>query len=295
MQRINELIEKKRILLSDGAWGTLLQEKGLKPGDSAELWNIKNEEAVFEAAKSYIDAGSDMIETNSFGGNRLKLAQYGLEKEAYQLNKKAAEISRSAAGKEKIVLGSIGSTGKFLMMGDVTEEELYNSFQEQAAALQEGGADAICIETFYAIDEAELAIKAAKENTDLEVICTFTFEKSESGKYHTMMGVDPIVYTNKMLELGVDVIGTNCGNGFEGMVDIVKEIKSIEKEIPILVHANAGLPIIEGEKIIYPETPEIVVKIIPLLIEAGANIIGGCCGTGPNHIKAIREVVDRYL
>ena len=164
---MNDLISKLamgRILVSDGAWGTYLFKKGLKTGECPELWNLTNEDEVFDIAKSYIEAGSDIVETNSFGGSRFKLTQFQLDDKVYEINKKAAEISRKAAGNEKIVMGSIGPTGKFLMMGDVTEEELYSSFKEQAVAFDEGGADAVCIETFYDLNEAELAIKAVKEN-----------------------------------------------------------------------------------------------------------------------------------
>jgi 5-methyltetrahydrofolate--homocysteine methyltransferase len=178
------------------------------------------------------------------------------------------------------------------MMDEIPEAELYETFSLQCKALQDGGADAILIETFSAIDEALIAIKAAKENTSLEVICTFTFELTIDGRYKTMMGIEPKQYVEEMLKAGVDIIGTNCGNGFERMVDIIKELRSSNKDIPILVHANAGLPRIENGKIIYPETPEIIKKFVPSLLEAGVNIIGGCCGTTPSHIKAISRIIN---
>jgi 5-methyltetrahydrofolate--homocysteine methyltransferase len=291
--KILKALNDRRYLLSDGAWGTFLQAKGLKSGECPELWNRTHRNDVLDIAKSYIEAGADMIETNSFGGSTFKLQHYGLEGDCFELNKLAAEISREAAGPEKIVLGSIGPTGKFLMMGDVTEEELYESFKLQATGLAEGGADAICIETFYAIDEAEIAIKAVKDNTDLEVISTFTFEKSPDGKFHTMMGVTPKDIIDPLLKAGADIIGTNCGNGFQDMISIIEEIRNNNDTIPLLVHANAGLPLLENGETKFPDTPELMAELAPKLINAGANILGGCCGTTPAHISAIKATIDQ--
>jgi len=288
----NELLNGK-ILLSDGGWGTYLYAKGLQMGDCPELWNETHRSDVLEIAKTYIDAGADMIETNSFGGSKIKLAQYNLEDRTYELNKLAAEVSREAAGDSKLVIGSVGPTGKFLMTGEVTEEELYESFKIQIEGLRDGGVDAICIETFYDTQEAVIAVNAAKENTDIEVITTFTFDKAVDGSYNTMMGVKPAEMAETIADAGVDIFGTNCGNGFEGMIEIVKEIRKTNSDLPILVHANAGLPIEEGGKIIYPDSPERMAELTPQLIEAGANIIGGCCGTSPEHIRAIRAVIDK--
>ena len=293
MKKITQELKENKILLSDGGWGTYLYAKGLQMGDCPELWNDTHRNDVLEIAKTYIDAGADMIETNSFGGSKIKLAQSNLEDRTYELNKLAAEISREAAGADKYVLGSVGPTGKFLMMGEVTEEELYDSFKIQVEGLRDGGVDAICIETFYDIQEAIIAINAVKENSDLEVITTFTFDKAVDGSYNTMMGVKPSAMAETLATAGVDIFGTNCGNGFEGMIDIVKEISKTNSELPILVHANAGLPIEENGKIVYPDSPVRMAELTPALVEAGANIIGGCCGTSPEHIKAIRIVIDK--
>lgn len=294
MKKITQLLKKRKILVSDGAWGTMLQAKGLKVGECPELWNITHRDSVLSIAKSYIEAGSDIIGTNSFGGNKFRLDHYGLTEKQFELNKAAAEISREAAG-EKIVIGSIGPSGKMILMGDVTEEELYETYKIQAVALKEGGADAACIETFSAIDEALIAVKAVKENSDLEIITTFTFEKTVDNEFKTMMGISVYQFVNELIEAGVDIIGTNCGNGFLTMIDIAKEIRRINSEIPIIVQANAGLPVIKEGKLTYPEDPEYVVSMVPQFVETGVNIIGGCCGTTPEHIKAIKRAIEQII
>mgnify|MGYP001208098261 CR=1 FL=1 len=293
MKKISQEILSGKILISDGAWGTFLQQKGLLPAECPESWNILHPEKVFEIAQSYIDAGSNMIETNSFGGNRFKLSFFGKEDQVYDLNKAAAEISRKAAGPDKYVLGSIGPTGKFLITGDVTEDELYETFKEQAIALEAGGADALIIETMTDIDEAKIAIKACKENTSCEVICTMTFDKTDEAVFHTMMGVTPADMTTELVDAGADIIGANCGNGMENMVGITKEIRATNNKIPILIHANAGAPVFQNNETLFLETPDITAGFVNPLISAGANIIGGCCGTTPAHIKAIAQVVKQ--
>jgi len=287
---ITEAVKSGRVLVSDGAWGTFLQQKGMTPGECPELWNIEHPDEVRSIAQSYIDAGSDMVETNSFGGTRFKLEHYGLESRVAEINEAAARLSVEAIGDGQWVIASVGPTGKMLLMGDVTEEELYEAFKEQAVALEKGGASAICVETMSALDEAALAVKAAKENTDCEVICTFTFERTVNGDYRTMMGVSPEQFAEEILEAGADIIGTNCGNGIERMIDIVKALRAVAPDTPILVHANAGLPkSIDGVDV-FPESPEQMAAQVPALIAAGANILGGCCGTTPEHIKAIKQM-----
>lgn len=292
-QSIVEKVRAGKILVSDGAWGTFLQQKGMQPGECPELWCVDHRQAVLEIAESYIEAGADMIETDSFGGTSFKLEHYGLQNRVSELNRAAAAISREAAGPDKYVIASMGPTGKMLLMGDVTKEDLYNAFKEQALGLAEGGADAVCVETMSDIDEAVCAVKAVKENTDLEIICTFSFERTVSGEYRTMMGISPTDMVAALVPAGADIVGTNCGNGMERMIEIVKEIRAADENIPILVHANAGMPKNVNGKDVFPDTPEDMAGMTPALIKAGANIIGGCCGTTPAHIKAIKEAAAR--
>ena len=294
-QKITDILKAGKILVSDGAWGTFLYQRGLTSGECPDEWSLSHPDIVKEIAGSYIDAGADMVETNSFGANRFKLQHYGLQDKVSEINEAAARLSREAAGDDKYVLASIGPTGKMLLMGDVTEEAFYDCFREQAVALEKGGADAIGIETMSDADEAVQAIKAAKENTGLEVIATFTFDKTPLGEYRTMMGLRPIEACRRALEAGADIIGTNCGNGPERMINIVKEIRTAFPDTFILVHANAGLPVVVNGKDTFSETPEIMASHVPALIEAGANIIGGCCGTTPAHIEAIAVVVNKIM
>lgn len=291
MHRIIQEIQKGRVLVSDGAWGTFLQKKGLLPGECPEQWNVTRSEDIFNIAKSYIDAGADMIETNSFGGNYFKLKGYGLENQVYELNKAAAAISRRAAGYDHFVLGSVGPTGKLLMMEEVTEDELYDAFKAQSVALEAGGADAIVIETMTDLEEARIAVKAAKENTACEVICTMTFDKILSGEYRTMMGISPTEMTETLVGAGATIIGANCGNGIADMIGIVKEIRQANAQIPILIHANAGMPQYCDGETTFPESPADMASRVKEIIEAGANIIGGCCGTTPDHICEVHHVV----
>jgi len=298
-KKISEVVKTGKVLVSDGAWGTFLQKKGLKAGECPELWCITHADDVKDIAQGYIDAGADMVETDSFGGTCYKLEHYGLSDRVSEINEASARISREAAGDDKWVIASIGPTGKMLFPESEDEDEeddlyvpaakLYDAFKEQAIALEKGGADAACIETMSDIREAVLAIKAVKENTNLETICTFTFERTVQGGYKTMMGVSPVQAIKAMADVGVDIAGANCGNGIERMIEIVKEMREVNKDIPILVHANAGLPQNINGADVFPESPEDMAKIAPDLVKAGANIIGGCCGTTPAHIAAIKN------
>ena len=293
MNKIAAEVKSGRVLIADGAWGTLLQKRGLKQGTCPELWCVEQRDAVLDIARRYVAAGADMIESNSFGGTRFKLAHFGLEGRVAELNEAAAAISREAAGPGRHVIASVGPTGKLLLMEEVTAEEVYEAFKAQMIALERGGADACCIETFAALDEAILAIKAARENTRLEVLCTFTFQKTVHNDYHTMMGVTPSEMAVELIKAGADVIGANCGNGMTQMKDIVREIRKAAPAIPILIQANAGMPVNVNGVDVFPEPPAEMAALAVEVVAAGANIVGGCCGTTPDHIRAIAAAVRR--
>jgi len=278
------------ILISDGAMGTFLQAKGLQPGESPESWCVSHPDVVRSVAEAYIAAGSDIIETNSFGGSVYKQKEFGFADRADSFNRAAARLAREAAGSKGYVAASVGPTGQIAEDegGDVSEGDLYGAFARQVTALAEGGADALCIETMSSLTEALQAIKAAKQNTRLPVICTFTFDLGAKG-FRTMMGVSTARAAKACVEAGADIIGANCGNGIANMIQIAKELRDAAPRTPILIHANAGLPVLECGKTVYKESPAAMAGRVKELIQAGANIIGGCCGTTPAHIAAMAE------
>ena len=287
MGRIVDRIAEGRVLVSDGAWGTFLHQKGLKAGECPESWNLERPRDVLEIARSYVDAGADLILTNSFGGSPQKLQNYGLGDRAFEINRAAASISRKAAGKRTLVLGSMGPTGKMVFTGEVTEDELFKGFQTQAGGLVAGGVDGLVIETMSDLEEARIAVQAVRSVTDLDLACTFTFSLNQDGEFRTMMGAGIEAYLEMVRAEKVDIIGANCGNGTAGMIEIVKRIRSVEPGTPILIHANAGLPVYVNGETIFPEEPGEMASQMGELVKAGANIVGGCCGTTPEHIRMI--------
>jgi 5-methyltetrahydrofolate--homocysteine methyltransferase len=289
-------IKAGEILISDGAMGTFLHAKGMQGGECPESWCVSHPKEVEEIAQAYVDAGSDVVESNSFGASSFKLKAYGFGDKVKEFNVAAAKAAKKAIGNKGFVAASVGPTGHIVEDegGDTTPQKLYDAFKEQVVALAEGGADAICIETMSSVVEAEQAIKATKENTNLPVICTFAFEQGAKG-FRTMMGVKPDRAAKAAVAAGADIVGCNCGNGIQKMIEITRQMRAAVPDTPILVHSNAGPPIMEGDHVVFKETPEFMASYVPELVEAGANIIGGCCGTTPAHItamaKAARSVV----
>ncbi len=292
MKNFLERMADGDILVSDGAMGTFLQAKGLQGGECPEEWNISHPDVVKSIAKAYIAAGSDIVETNSFGGSSYKLNEYGFGDKVTEFNQAAARLAKEAAEGKVYVAASVGPTGQIVEEegGNVTEEDLYNSFKEQMMALERGGADALCIETISSVTEAVQAIKAARDNTKLPVICTFTFEPGARG-FRTMMGIDPARAVEEAVAAGAHIIGANCGNGITNMIEITRQMRRAAPAVPILIHANAGMPVFEDGKTVFKDTPEQMASQVDDLIKAGANIIGGCCGTSPTHIEKMASMV----
>ena len=283
---ILERLSRGDILISDGATGTYLQDRGLEPGGCPEEFNASHPEIVRGMATAYFEAGSDMVLTNSFGGNRFMLKKYGYGDRLREFNRLASEHARSAAPPGGYVVGSVGPSGEFLEpLGEVTETEMFEAFVEQVTGLEEGGADAVVVETMTALEEATLAIRAAKEHTGLTVMATMVFDKGPRG-FFTMMGVTPARAATELSAAGADVVGSNCGNGIEGMVEVAKEMRQATDGY-MLIHSNAGLPELRNGEVVYPEGPDWMAERFQALVEAGVNIVGGCCGTTPDHIRAL--------
>lgn len=277
-------------VLTDGAWGTQLQARGLKPGEVPDLWNLSNASAVKEVAAAYVAAGSRVILTNTFGANRIRLADGGVMDRVAEINAAGVAISLEAAGDRARVFASMGPTGKLILNGDVTEEELISAFTEQAQAIAKAGAHAIVVETLQDLDEARIAIAAAKA-TGLPVVGSMVFD-SGANKDRTMMGTTPEQAAEALIGAGADVIGANCGQGIGGFVELCRRFKAAAQGCPIWMKANAGLPENLNGKYVYRTSPADFASYMPALIDAGANFVGGCCGTSPEFIRTVRALLD---
>jgi len=284
------------VKVSDGAWGTELQNAGLAAGTPPELWNTLHPHLIQKVADSYVQAGSDVILTNTFGANRFVLAGVRSEGKVAQLAEEGVKISRLAADRSTRpggvkVFASIGPSGKIVMTEEVPREKLLSAFAEAGEALSWGGADAIVLETFNELDEAMIALEACKKSTDLPVIVSMTFA-SGPDKTSTIMGNKPTDLARLAKRHGADAVGANCGLGPENYIRVVELLRQAT-DLPIWVKPNAGLPIVgKDRKTVFPMGPEEFAGFVPAMVKAGANFIGGCCGTTPRHISAVRKAVD---
>jgi 5-methyltetrahydrofolate--homocysteine methyltransferase len=288
-----EQLHKGSILLSDGAMGTELQKRGMPTGVCPEEYNITHPKLVQGIYRDYYAAGSDIVETNTFGANRSRLALHSFEHRAAEFCKASAQLARAVCPAGKFVAGSMGPTGDLIEpLGPRTVPEIYDIFAEQAVALAEGGVDMIFVETMMAPEEAEIAVRAVKEKTNLPVVATMTFELGKAG-LRTMWGVDVATAVRGLTAAGADVIGANCGRGFDDMIAIIQEMRPLTRK-PIIAQSNAGIPEWVDGVSVYKETPEIIQPKAEKLLQLGVNILGGCCGTGPEHIKKMRELVEAF-
>jgi methionine synthase I (cobalamin-dependent) len=287
---IDKLIRQAPVI-TDGAWGTQLQARGLQPGDVPDLWNLSHPDAVQSVAAAYVAAGSQIILTNTFGANRFRLAEADAADKVEEINKAGVALSKKAAGEDALVFASIGPSGKLLLSGDVTEDDLAVGFAEQAEAIAAAKPDGIVIETMQDIQEAILAIAAAKA-TGLPVVASMVFD---SGKDldRTMMGATPEQAADALAKAGADVIGANCGQGIAGFVAICKRLSAASHNLPVWIKANAGLPRIENGKTVYATTADAFAAQVPAVLAAGASFIGGCCGTSPEFIAKVKATLTR--
>jgi len=287
---------KSDVLVFDGAMGTMLFQAGLSPGACPELWNAERPDVLQGVHRAYFEAGSDLVETNSFGATRLKLKAFGLEDRCRELNEKAASLARSVCPSGGYVAGSIGPTGHlpdtFEPLGDTPADVFYESFREQALALAAGGVDLFAIETMMIPDEAILAIKAAKDAASLPVMCSMTFQYNPAkGVDRTMWGTSPADAAMRLVEAGADMVGCNCGDGGPGRVPaILAEMRTATPAL-LVAYPNAGIPKIVGGKTVYDLTPDAMAAAFPAIVAAGARIVGACCGSTPAHVKAIASTV----
>jgi 5-methyltetrahydrofolate--homocysteine methyltransferase len=286
-----KLLAEKKILVADGAWGTELQKLGLTAGEVPEVWNVTHPDRVLAIARSYVDAGADIILTNTFGANRLKLAKRGADGQLAELNRRGVELSRQAAGSRALVFASIGSTGEFIEpLGDKTEGEIVACFTEQVKECAAAGADGIVVETMTDLTEALAVLQAARSVCSLPVAVCLTYDRGQAG-FATIMGITPAAAARELARHGADIIGSNCGAGIDNMIEVTKLLRSVTG-LPLWIKPNAGLPQLVNGATVFCETPEQTAAKVPQLAAAGANIIGGCCGTTPEHIRHIVRAVE---
>ncbi len=289
---IKTKLNKKKILIADGATGTNLQQRGLKKGMAAEVWVLEKPEEIIRLHRDFLDSGADIILTCTFGASPLRLAQSNLKDKTEEINRKAVELAKVAAsGTACLVAGSIGPLGYMLKpFGDLEIEVAKDNFSKQAQGLVSGCIDFFLIETQFDINESKAAIAGIRSVSDLPIICSFSYDRGTK----TMMGVSPSQAANELMNYDITALGINCGKSLENNLKALQELNQATR-LPIWFKPNAGIPKVDGEGVpIYDITPEMMGEQVSSWIEAGAQIIGGCCGTSPQHLKTIAAAVQKY-
>jgi len=277
--------KKGSILVADGAWGTEFFKRGLMQGSPPDEWNLTHPEIVREITREYLEAGADIVLTNTFGANRFRLEPHGLSDRVKEINVSAASIAREVTAGRAIVAGDVGPSARFLSLGEVTPEELYDVFAEQARALAEAGVDWIVVESMTDVEEMAVAVRAAAQTARVPVVASMTYNRTPKG-YRTMMGNPPELCVQRAEEAGAAVIGANCGSGIEDYVPLAPLLRAMTS-LPLWMKANAGIPQLVAGKVAYPLTAEEYASFVPALVSAGIDVIGGCCGTDPGFVREI--------
>jgi len=292
MKNLLQRISEGETLVADGAMGTMLMAMDFEFKKCPEIINLAHPEVLENIALQYLEAGADVIQTNTFGASPLKLALNDFEEKTEEININAVKAVKKAVGGRAFVSASCGPTGRLLKpFGDTDPEEIYQAFEKQLRYIAKVGVDVICIETMTDITEATLAVKAAQTVApQTPVMATMTFDETPRG-FFTIMGVSVKQAAEELKKAGADIVGSNCGNGILKMIKVAREFKNYT-DLPVLIQANAGLPELVDGKLMYRETPEFIAEKARELMEMGVSIIGGCCGTTPEHIKALRKMVD---
>ena len=289
---LTERIASRKILILDGATGSELIARGLVAGECPELWNTTHPEVIKEISASYFAAGSDAVLTNTFGGSVLKLKAFNLDTQAYELNFGGARNAISVKPEGKFVIGSIGPSGLMLEpFGDIADQEMTDSFAVQVKAMADAGVDGFMLETFTDLQEIQCAINAVKENSDLPFFASMTFSNTNDG-HKTMMGVSVRDFVESMQTENALLVGSNCGNGILKMIDLAKEFRSVSNTLHLLLKANAGEPHLHDGAICYSESPEMFASNLTELLALSPSAVGGCCGTNPEHIRKIKQVIE---
>jgi 5-methyltetrahydrofolate--homocysteine methyltransferase len=289
-----ERLRRGMALVGDGAWGTMLMARGLAPGTPPESFVLERPDTIREIARLYLEAGADLLTTDTFGATSLNLSAYGLADRADEINRQAVTLAHEIAEGRAYVSASVGPSGRLLApLGETPPEEVRAAFERQIRRLVEAGADLICVETMTDLQEARLAVEAARAvSGEIPVIATMTFDRTPRG-FFTIMGV-PVAQAARTLEAaGTDVLGSNCGQGSDPMVEVARAFREVTS-LPLIIQANAGIPGTRQDALVYPETPEFMAARVGPLLEAGVSIIGGCCGTTPDHVRAIRAAVTAH-